>query len=526
MNEARVRLSTLLWLLCAGGAQALSLAWPGPAGPGLVPGEPLPWLQVLALAAAFHLLRQAPSALAAAGRLWLFATVWLAGTFWWLFISMHTYGGLPSPLALAAVLALALALGLYYAAAGALAWRWRHQPAWRQALAWAALWTLAELARGSWFTGFPWGAIGYAHGGALAALAPWVGVYGMGAVAAALAAGLALAVHGTGPAARPRRPMWPWLALPLLVWPAAGPGLADAMPSFTQPAGRLQVTLLQGNIPQDDKFNPATGLPLALSWYHETLLAALALEADTPGLVVAPETAVPVLPQDLDPAYWQALRNGVDAGRSALLLGVPLGDLAAGYTNSALGWAPGSAAQYRYDKHHLVPFGEFIPPGFRWFVDRMQMPLGDFSRGALGQTPLRWGGQRIAPNICYEDLFGEELAVGFRDPAQAPTVLVNLSNIAWFGPTVAVDQHRQISRLRALELQRPMLRATNTGATALLDHRGRVVQALPPFTRATLSGVVEGRSGLTPYARWAGAWGLWPLGLFCALLLLVLWRRP
>jgi apolipoprotein N-acyltransferase len=130
-------------------------------------------------------------------------------------------------------------------------------------------------------------------------------------------------------------------------------------------------------------------------------------------------------------------------------------------------------------------------------------------------------GQRLAPNICYEDLFGEELAASFRDPAQAPTVLVNLSNIAWFGDTVAIDQHLHISRLRALELGRPMLRATNTGATAVIDHRGVVTHQLPRLTRDRLEATVQGRSGTTPYARWAAQWGLWPLWAACLAVVLV-----
>jgi apolipoprotein N-acyltransferase len=125
-----------------------------------------------------------------------------------------------------------------------------------------------------------------------------------------------------------------------------------------------------------------------------------------------------------------------------------------------------------------------------------------------------FAGQRIGPNICFEDLFGEELALRFADAAQAPTLLANLSNIGWFGDTIAVAQHLHISRMRTLELQRPMLRATNTGATAVVDHRARVTAALEPFTRGTLEAVVEGRTGLTPYARWAGAFGLAPLALF------------
>ena len=254
-------------------------------------------------------------------------------------------------------------------------------------------------------------------------------------------------------------------------------------------------------------------------------LAHAALEQGQFSLVVAPETAIPLLPQQLPPAWWQPLLQGVAQGRAALMLGLPMGSPEQGYTNSALSWRPGISEPLRYDKQHLVPFGEFIPTGFRWFTELMQIPLGDFNRGAPVQPTLDWAGQRLAPNICYEDLFGEELARGFIAPALAPTVLVNLSNIAWFGDTVAIDQHRQISRLRALELQRPMLRATNTGATLAIDHLGRVTHELPRLTRAVLAVEVEGREGLTPYARWAGRFGLWPLALLGVIALALAWRR-
>jgi apolipoprotein N-acyltransferase len=137
------------------------------------------------------------------------------------------------------------------------------------------------------------------------------------------------------------------------------------------------------------------------------------------------------------------------------------------------------------------------------------------------QAPLVWRGERIAPNICYEDLFGEELGARFADPASAPTVFVNLSNIAWFGDTLAIDQHLAISRMRALEFERPMVRATNTGATAIIDHRGTVTHQLERHTRGVLLGQVQGRSGApTPYALWVARWGLWPLWLLGGLTLL------
>jgi apolipoprotein N-acyltransferase len=263
--------------------------------------------------------------------------------------------------------------------------------------------------------------------------------------------------------------------------------------------------------------------------------------------VVAPETAVPILPFQLDkyaPGYWDRLRSHFAQPGRAALIGAPLGHSEdTGYTNSTLGLgglvvtpagaaasaasaAPAAssasgaipnpaaallAADYRYDKRHLVPFGEFVPNGFRWFTRLMRIPLGDFDRGDEAQPSFGVAGQRVAPNICYEDLFGEELALRFEDESQAPTVFANLSNIGWFGKTIAVSQHLNISRLRALEFERPMLRATNTGATAIIDHRGRVLAQLPPHQEGVLEGRVQGRVGLTPYAYWASRLGLWPL---------------
>ena len=243
--------------------------------------------------------------------------------------------------------------------------------------------------------------------------------------------------------------------------------------------------------------------------------------------MVAPETAIPLLPQQLPEGYLDLVRAPFvkPQGGQAALVGIPLGNFEQGFTNSVEGWKPGQVQPYLYSKHHLVPFGEFIPPLFRWFTDLMNIPLGDFNRGALGQPSMLWAGERLSPNICYEDLFGEELAAHFGSAATAPTVLVNLSNIGWFGDSVAIDQHLAISRMRALEFERPMLRATNTGATVVIDHRAQVVHALAPFERDVLQGRVQGREGLTPYARWVHALGLTPLTLLCLAVLAMAWRR-
>ena len=519
-----------LLMLVAGGLQAFSLAWPWARGQGdglltLVGGygRPLWWLQILSLAVLVHALLAAGTARQAAGRAWLFGTAWLAATFWWLFISMHTYGGLAAPLAVAAVLALAAFLGSYYAVISWCFKRLGNSSYALTAMIFAALWTLAELARGWLWTGFPWGAGGYAHvEGPLAALPRWVGVYGTGFVAAWMAAWLAML-------------LWRWQTQQrvLQLKPAAASVAAlslalgglwwlrnDAVEAPSPQPG-MSVALLQGNIPQDEKFEMGSGVVDALRWYAQQLHDAKAQ------LVVAPETAIPLLPQQLPEDYMDFVRQPFVGKNSqqAALVGIPLGDWDKGFTNTVEGWLPGQAQPYQYDKHHLVPFGEFIPPMFRWFTELMNIPLGDFNRGALGQPSMNWAGERLSPNICYEDLFGEELAAHFGNAATAPTVMVNLSNIGWFGDSVAIDQHLSISRMRSLEFERPMLRATNTGATVIINHKAEVVSALAPFVRAVLQGEVQGRDTLTPYARWVHALGLLPLTLLCLAVCGFAWRR-
>lgn len=489
-----------------GAARSVGLAAPGRAALGLAvlgAGSTVAFVQTaawpLTLLAAALLARAAARATPARAALlgWAFGTGWLTAGTWWLFVSLHRYGHLPAPLAGAAVLLLAAALSLYLALAMAGFARWRRGRVGPDALLFAALWLLAELARGVLFTGFPWVASGYAQiDGPLAILLPFIGVYGVGALAAALGGLLA---GGWQPRA---------LAVAMLALLALLP-----TPQFTRPAGELSLALLQPNVAQDEKFS-LERMPETLAWVARALTGAEA------ALVVAPETAVPLLPEQLEdaaPGYRAALDAVFARPGHAALVGMPLGDFKVGYTNSVLGLSAG--VTYRYDKHHLVPFGEFIPPGFRWFTEALGMSLGDFRRGPALAPSFDFAGQRIAPNICYEDLFGEELALRFRDRAAAPTILANLSNIGWFGDTVAVPQHLAISRTRSLELQRPMLRATNTGATAVVDHAGRVTARLEPFTRGVLLADVEGREGLTPFAWWAGRWGLWPLGLLAALVI-------
>jgi apolipoprotein N-acyltransferase len=455
----------------------------------------------------------------------VFGTAWLSAATWWMYVSLHDYGGLPAWMAALSVALLCALLSLYLAAAMAVFVRWRHGSPAVDALRFGACWLLAELARAVLFTGFPWAASGYAHGaGPLASLAPWGGIYGVGFASAVLSALLGQSL------ARVRGwtlPLAAGVVASAVVW-VTGPG------RFTEPSGRLSLTLVQTNVSQDEKF-AVERMPENLVWLKERLLAARG------ELVVAPETAIPLLPADLDPAYLKPLFEHFQDGTRSALIGLPLGSYEQGYTNSVAGVSRETRTApdgfYRYDKHHLVPFGEFIPTGFRWFTEMMNIPLGDFNRGPIvaPSFAVRGGAgnvERVAPNICYEDLFGEDLAARFRDAATAPTIFANVSNIGWFGDTSAVPQHRQISRMRTLEFQRPMVRATNTGSTVVIDHEGRIASEMPPFTRGSLETEVQGRDGLTPFARWASVAGLWPPALLAVALLvgMAAWhgrrRRP
>jgi len=493
-------------LIIAACAQSTGLAWPFDSV--LPRGLSLWWLQLTGLAVLVIAVDASQTPGIAARKAWLFSTIWLSTTFWWLFVALHTYGGLPSLLAILAVVGLAAALAIYYALA---IFAWHRLVAvesnrgLKSVLVFAIVWLMAELARGTWLTGFGWGAIGYAHlDGPLATYLPYVGSYGVTAIAAGLSA-------LWGYAWIQKRWLHATMVTVAILSPAAIP---ESLTTWTNPSGVLRVTLLQGNIPQDEKFEPGSGVPLALNWYRQAILAS------DDALVVAPETAIPLLRQQLPDGYWQEIAEHFQNSSTSALIGIPLGSFSEGYTNSVIGLGPDAPRNWQYDKHHLVPFGEFIPPLFKWFTDLMKIPLGDFKRGPTGQASLPVRGEQIAPNICYEDLYGEELATRFVNSAAAPTLLANLSNMGWFGDTVAVQQHLNISRVRALEFQRPFVRATNTGATAFLSYRGEVLSMLPPQTRGVLRGEVQGRTGLTPFAWWSSRWGTWPLWLTSLLVLI------
>jgi len=437
-------------------------------------------LPIVALAVLCWLWAREPAPRAAAALGFAFgAGLFLVG--WsWVYVSLHDFGGMPWPLAALATLLVCLYLALFPAAVGYVQAWLASPPAVRLMVVVPALWTLAEWLRSWLLTGISWLTLGYSQlDGPLAGFAPIVGVFGVSFLAAVAAGAFAVLARLRGDRAT-------YAAAGLVVALAIG-GWALRAIDWTTPHGEpVAVSLLQGNIPQELKFVPGR--------YEATLaLYARLIERANGRLIVLPETAIPRFLGEVDPAYLARLKSLAVARGGDILLGAPVLDADGRYYNAVV--SIGASPTQRYAKSHLVPFGEFLPPGFRWVVAVLAIPLGDFARGGADQPPLAVAGQRVAMNICYEDAFGEEII----RPLPEATLLVNVSNVAWFGDSLAPPQHLRIARMRALETGRVMLRATNTGVTAIVGPDGAVVARLPSFTEGVLEGRVEGRTGATPY---------------------------
>lgn len=409
----------------------------------------------------------------------------------WIYISLHTYGEMAAGLAGLATLLFCSLLASFHALFGFLFAKFRHRllsvPL-ALALLFGTLWGLLDWCRGWVLTGFPWLALGYSQLPSdptlspLAGYYPLLGVFGVGLLTALSAALLVEFRRG-------------WLFLGMLL--LGGVGLQQVV--WTQDTGsQLRVALVQGNVAQNLKWDAEQYLNTLEK--NAGLIEAALQHRSAPQLVVLPETAFPSFLQDIPEAYLATLAGELKSRNATLLFGTVTGTEQV-YHNS--GVAMGSAAQgsQRYHKSHLVPFGESIPWGFRWFLSLAKIPMSDFAPGEAGQLPMLLGGVPVAINICYEDIFGEELIRAL----PVAQILVNLSNTAWFGESLAQPQHLQISRVRAVETGRPMLRATNTGMTAFIRPDGYVERVLPAFTEGVLVGEVQGYSGTTPYARWGNA---------------------
>lgn len=459
-------------------------------------------LPIVTLSLLVALWQSAPSARAAAAVGFAFGAGLFGAGASWVYIALNTYGGMPLPLAGIATAGFCAFLALYPAAAGWLATRWTAQGSWQRALAAAAAWTLAEWARSVVFTGFPWLSLGYAAlpgaaRSAWAGYAPIGGVFLVTLAMALAAAALALATDAVAAGARRRAVV---LAGAIALIAAAGAGLARI--GWTEPAGPpVAISLVQGNVPQDVKFD-RDFLQTNFRIYADLVAASHGR------LVVLPESAFPVFRDEVPDWVMQEIAATMAARGGDALVGVftVLPALVAGgeprYYNSVV--SAGTASSQIYRKRHLVPFGETIPlePVVGWILRRvLAIPLASQARGDPDPPAFVVAGVRVAVDICYEDAFGSDI----RPQAKDAALLVNVTNDAWYGRSLAAEQHNQIAAMRALETGRPMLRATNTGITSAIGADGRELARLPWFTRGILEIDVAGRRGSTPYLHWGDA---------------------
>ena len=416
----------------------------------------------------------------------------------WLRISIAQFGGIGLEIAWVATGLFIVVVSGYLGLFAGLARYLAHRIPQRHMMLWVApgVWVGVEVLRSSLFTGFPWLVIGYSQTDwPLAGYASTLGVLGVSTMLA-FSAGL---LHYW------RKPL-SWLGL-AIIW-GLGAGLGQI--TWTTPVGDpIPVSLVQGNIAQKDKWQP--------EWYDKTLHRYRAMTAQVPEsrLVIWPETAIPTLDTRVEQSVLQPLHASLQAERRDLLTGIVVKQPDGRYYNAMV--SLGHSGRDAYFKRHLVPFGEYLP-WKSWLgplLDFLQIPMSNFSAGTADEPVLMLAGYPAGIDICYEDAFASEVMRALPKAGY----LVNASNDAWFGDSLAPHQHLQIARMRAQETERYLLRSTNTGISAIIDPKGAIQHSAPQFEQAIVTGKIQARQGATPYVYW-GDWPLYSLlafGLFVVL---------
>lgn len=477
---------------------------------------PFGWfpLAVIAPALWFLLLRDAAPAAALRSGLAFGLGMFGVGVNW-VYISIHYFGHSPLPAAIGVMLLLVVYLSVFPALLAYLAARSRVRGALLYVLLLPAGWALAEWLRSWLFTGFPWLNLGYTQiDSPLAGYAPVLGVYGLGWLAALSAGLLAWTFSETGVA----RYLGPLLFA--VLWTG---GLLLKTHDWTQTSGApIRASLVQGNIPQDEKWDPDQQVA-TLEKYLKLTRGEWTTQGPHdphwhPDLVIWPESAVPAFQHQVQDNFLAPLSQEARLARSDLLTGIPVLERSDWqYYNAVIALGEEESAYY---KHHLVPFGEYLPLRklLGTLLQVMPLPVADFSAGPLGQPLIRAAGYPVGVSICYEIIFGEEIIAALPEAAY----LVNVSNDAWFGDSLAPHQHLEMARMRALESGRFLLRATNTGITAIIGPDGRIRERGPQFETTVVRGEIEPRSGATPYVRF----GNWPVVIGAVLVVLAsVWFR-
>ncbi len=406
----------------------------------------------------------------------------------WVFVAINEFGDTGTLLAALLTLIFCAFLALYPALFAWIAARLALSRAQSLLLLMPLLWALIEWLRGWLLSGFSWLNPGFALvDSPLDGLLPLLGIYGATLLLALASGALALLWLR-------RSIMVATSVLALVLLGGWGAGLPEWVEADGEP---LAVSLIQGNVPQRQKWSPEQE-QLRIQRYVEMSRERFGRAR----LILWPENALTTFYGDIAPWVLRPLAEEAAEGGSELIIGLPVRRQEGDYYTSMVRLAADEGEAGFYHKRHLVPFGEFVPLApLRALGQIFDLPMSSFQPGAEDQAPLEAAGLRMAASICYEDAFPDELLEAIR----GTQLLINGSNNAWYGDSLAPHQHLQVARALALAVGRPMLRATGNGISAIIDHRGQLLAASPQFQSAIIDGEVWPMGGETPFLRWGNA---------------------
>ncbi len=414
----------------------------------------------------------------------------------WIFVSIHNYGGASVPLAAALVGSFVAAYSLVCVPLAYVYARFFRQSDISQVIGFVALWVLQEWLR-SWFlTGFPWLFLGYGvMETPIVNFAPYVGVFGVSFVSVLAMLSVLIAFE---------RQKVAWV-LPFMLVLTLG-FVLERIP-LTSPDGSIDVSLIQGNVDQHVKWRPENRLPI-LNLYRQATEDEWGRD-----LVVWPEASITIF-REYATEYLDQLDKEGKAMDTSLVLGIPDRNDEGRFLNTLVAVGEGNG---RYIKRRLVPFGEYVPleQYLRGVISFFDLPMSRNRSGPANQPPILVGEHVVSASICYEVVYPDLV----RQAAESPALLLTVSNDTWFGTSIGPWQHLQMAQMRALENGRSMVRATNNGVTAVINHRGKLVASLPQFEAGILRQSVELRRGDTPFHRY----GSWPVLGLCLMMLLLCW---
>jgi apolipoprotein N-acyltransferase len=457
------------------------------------------WVPYITFAVLAALIHKAPTTKRGALIGFVFGLAYFVVGVGWVRISMNEFGGMPIAMAWFAAVLFCAYLAIFPTLACAFtAWA-KPKSSLFFAFVFACSWTFAEWLRAHLFTGFEWLGLGATQvpNTMFAGIVPLFGGFGTTFFVLLFCAFFTLIARFPGQVNRERPiPLGEIVTTVLLISVPLGTRFMD----FVEPnSATTRISLLQGNIAQSMKWDPER--------FQSTLATYESLIREAKGeLIILPETAIPTLLHRVPPEYIERLKQIAKEKNANLLIGVPIEEKDK-YYNAAI--SLGVDPEQSYRKVHLVPFGEYMPLQgvLGWFYRNLQIQMSNFASGLPDQPLMKLNGQTLGISICYEDAFARDVHRTLPDA----TLLVNISNDAWFGKSAAAEQHLQLAQMRAIEQARPMVRANNTGITAVIDAKGRVTDRIDSWKTGILETTVQGAKGYTPYM----VWGDLPILIVC-----------